>query len=265
MKTHEKVYDIIDLREQILSKVERKKDKNQKKIYDEVFDHSTLLSIWKLISDNVIETIDYPVSTGKEGNVFKATGKVMSTTKKYVKRNLAVKIYRISNTTFRHIQKYISHDSRFIGIKKNRAKVIYAWAQREYSNLSKLYDANISVPKPITYLRNILVMDYIGDDFAPAPELRFVKLSTPERMFNTIMRMVKKSYRKAKIVHTDLSEYNILVWRNKPVFIDVAQGIGVQHPRATEMLTRDVENIVRYFRKFGISGDKNKILRDILK
>ena len=50
-----------------------------RKTQDEVFDKSTLLSLEKLISNRVIDTLDFPISTGKEGNVFRG----ISSDKKY--------------------------------------------------------------------------------------------------------------------------------------------------------------------------------------
>src|SRR5213594_4288507 len=52
----------------------KEKDSETRKTYDEVFDHAALLTIADLITDGVISTLDYPVSTGKEANVFHATG-----------------------------------------------------------------------------------------------------------------------------------------------------------------------------------------------
>ena len=43
-----------------------------RKTQDEVFDKSTLHTFEKLISDRVIDILDFPISTGKEGNVFRA-------------------------------------------------------------------------------------------------------------------------------------------------------------------------------------------------
>src|SRR2546421_6648280 len=52
----------------------REKDSETRKTYDEVFDHAARLTIAERITDGVISTLDYPVSTGKEANVFHATG-----------------------------------------------------------------------------------------------------------------------------------------------------------------------------------------------
>ena len=66
-----------------------------RKTQDEVFDKSTLQNLEKLISNKVIDSLDFPISTGKEGNVFRA----ITPNKEYV----ALKIYRTSNSTFKSV------------------------------------------------------------------------------------------------------------------------------------------------------------------
>ena len=68
------------------------------KTLDEVFDKQTLLRLGKLISDHVIEYVDFPISTGKEAIIFRA----VTPTKEFI----AIKIYRTSTLAFKHITKY---------------------------------------------------------------------------------------------------------------------------------------------------------------
>ena len=57
------------------------------------------------------------------------------------------------------------------------------------------------------------------------------------------------SYRKNKLSHGDLSEYNILNVREKPYIIDVGQAVPEGHPLYKELHTRDMKNMYRYWRK----------------
>src|SRR5207247_8940248 len=77
----------------------KQKDSATRKTYDQVCDHAALLTIASLISDGVISTLDYPVSTGKEANVFHGTDASG--------RPKALKIYRIATATFRNMATYI--------------------------------------------------------------------------------------------------------------------------------------------------------------
>lgn len=56
-----------------------------------------------------------------------------------------------------------------------------------------------------------------------------------------------------RLVHGDLSEYNLLWYKNKLVFIDVSQSVEQDHPRALEFLRKDCSNIADWFRKRGLA------------
>lgn len=228
-----------------------------RKTQDEVFDKSTLLTIGKLISDKVIDIIDFPISTGKEGNVFRAV-----TPKKSL---VAVKIFRTSTSTFKHISEYIFGDPRFKSLHKTRHDIVYAWTKKEFRNLELLEKIGVRAPKPITFSNNVLVMSYIGEKRKPAPILKEVIVDNPKEIFDTILDYISKMYKKARLVHGDVSAFNVLIYRKKPYLIDVGQGVLLDHPNSHEFLRRDIANIVNYFRKYGIRADENKIYKKIIK
>lgn len=235
----------------------RRKDSSDRKSYDEVFDQQNLMRVYKLFSDGVMDKFDFPISTGKEGNVFRA-----STLKGEL---LAVKIYRTSTSTFSEMHKYIAGDPRFRGVPKSRKKLILAWAEKEFQNLRLFYNAGVRVPKPIARHDNIVVMEYIGDEVEPAKQLRYVKVDDPEGVARTVLGYVRLGYQKAKLVHCDLSEFNILMKGDEPVIIDVGQGVLLGHANAEEWLERDVFNVVRYFNRYGLKLDVKKELEEIRK
>ena len=228
-----------------------------RKTLDEVFDKSTLHALEKLISDKVIDILDFPISTGKEGNVFRG----VTSDKTYV----AVKIYRTSTSTFKHISDYIIGDPRFASLPKNRRDVIFAWTKKEFKNLERLNKVGVRSPKPITKIKNVLVMEYIGDEERPAPALKDVQLDDPESMFNTLIDFISVMYKKAELVHSDMSAFNVLIHDNKPYVIDLGQGVLLEHPQAYEFLKRDIYNVISYFKKFNIKADEKQIYMDITK
>ena len=61
--------------------------------------------------------------------------------------------------------------------------------------------------------------------------------------------MVKSLYAKAELVHADLSEYNIMIWKDHPVFIDLSQSTHKNHPSSLIFLRRDLNNINTFFVK----------------
>ena len=227
-----------------------------RKTIDEVFDKSVLHTLEKLISDKYIEILDFPISTGKEGNVFRG----VTSDKKFV----AVKIYRTSNATFKHISKYIIGDPRFTSIHYTKRDVIYSWTKKEYKNLKRLEEIGIRAPRPIVYMKNILIMQYIGDLKKPAVMLRNFPLKNPKKVFDELIEFISKMYKKAEMVHADLSAFNILMFRNKPYLIDLGQAVLLEHPNSLEFLKRDILNIVTYFKKYNIKADVNNIFEKIV-
>jgi len=228
-----------------------------RKTQDEVFDKSTLHTLEKFISDRVIDILDFPISTGKEGNVFRG----ITPDKKFV----AVKIYRTSTSTFKHISDYILGDPRFKSIHRTRRDIVFAWAKKEFKNLERLHKAGVRAPRPIKYSNNVLIMEYIGSSNKPAPLLRDVTLKNPKEIFDILIDFISKMYNKARLVHGDFSAYNVLMHKNKPYLIDLGQGVLVEHPNAQEFLKRDIHNLVNYFKKFDIQADENKIYNTITK
>lgn len=60
--------------------------------------------------------------------------------------------------------------------------------------------------------------------------------------------MIRDMFIKAKLVHGDLSEYNILYFKEELYIIDVSQTMEDNHPVAIEFLKRDLYNMNLYFK-----------------
>jgi len=234
------------LKERMFKQEARRKDADQRKTYDEVFDHRTLKLVYKFMIDGTFDTLDFPISTGKEGNVFRATdGDGLF---------LAVKIFRTSNSTFKNIQRYIGGDPRFKGYEKNRRKLLSAWAQKEYRNLVRMHKTGASVPRPVEQRENIIVMEFLGSEGLPFPLLKDVEVDDYQKCLDLIVKDIRLIHDEAGLVHGDLSEYNIM-YSDTHHIIDVGQGMLVTHPGAGELKTRDRDNLMRYFIKKGVNID----------
>ena len=216
---------------------------DERETYAEVFDNQTLMVLYDYMTRGYIDTIHYPVSTGKEGNVFYATDEEGE--------GVAVKIFRTSTSTFKRVSKYIEGDPRFKGLTGNRRKIIYAWTNKEFRNLDRYCEAGIPVPEPIAFRKNVLLMEYIGDENGPAPQLKDVEMDDPTAMYDDVVSFIIDGYRDAHLVHGDLSEYNILMQDGQPIMIDVGQAVTIDHFNAKEFLERDVRNVNRFFRQRG--------------
>ncbi|WJI09249.1 serine protein kinase RIO [Methanobacterium sp. CWC-01] len=245
-------YDLQKMRE-----IKRLKSVEDKRTGSEVFDRLTLETLYKLAKQGYINLLKGAISTGKEANVFKGVDD---------QGNLvAVKIYRVSTSDFKKMQYYIQGDPRFKVNTSNKRQMIKTWVMKEFRNLKRAEEAGIPVPHPIIAKNNVLVMEFIGDSQGnPSPLMRETEVANPKKMVNDIVDIVAKLYNDAKIVHGDLSSFNILIREDNPVIIDVSQAVVRDHPLALELLKRDIENLIRDFKKLGINISIDEIKSKIM-
>jgi len=223
--------------------------KERVKIESEVFDRRALLNLARLIKKGIISTVDYPVSTGKEANVFRATAPGG--------QYLAVKIYKIETAPFFRKSRYLEGDPRFKKIKHTDWEIVKAFARKEYKNLEICAKANVHAPRPYYVIDNIVVMGFLGRGDLPFPTMDLAG-TRGESDLDMILNDMRKMYR-AGLVHADVSEYNVMQGE-VPYLIDFGQGVVAGHPYAEKFLERDVEVILKYFAKYGIKKDPKKTL-----
>lgn len=219
---------------------------SERAVLEEVFDRSTLMTIYHLMNKGIIDEIYGSVKAGKESKLYWGKDKEGN--------YLAIKIFLTVSAEFKKgMLVYIQGDPRFTRVRRDTRSLIYLWARKEFKNLHSAFEAGVSVPKPITVRRNVLIMEFIGENGISAPLLREIPLKNPGRIYRQILANVKRLYRKAKLVHADLSEYNVMIWKGKPVLFDVSQAVPREHPMASEFLHRDLKNISRYFKRLGVA------------
>jgi len=237
---------------QFIEKIVR--DKNTRQIFDDVFDNATIMAVHDLSRKKYFRTVEHIIATGKEGNVFKC---------KAGKNFFALKIYKIETSEFKHMTDYLKGDERFKNVRKDKLEIIKAWTKKEFRNLNDLNKVGVRVPLPIASNRNCLVMEYIGDEEGnPSPTAKKKPFENPEKQYKLMCEYMAVMV-KAKLVHADLSEYNILNKDEEMIIIDVGQTVSTLHPKAQEFFERDVRNLSKWFRKQGIDTDYEKMYADI--
>ena len=229
---------------------QKSKPKEEFKTWGDVFDQFTQKTVYKLITQGHFEGLESPISIGKESNVFSAIKKDGS--------RVMVKIYRLETCDFNRMLDYIKDDSRFVQLKKGKRNIIFSWVQREFRNLLKAREANVSVPTPLTFLNNVLVLEFIGENGIIAPKLKDLIPRNPKEFFEKIILNMRKLHH-AGFVHADLSAFNILNDQERPVFIDFSQCTTLDSSRAKEYLERDIRNICNFFKKNGLKLDELKV------
>jgi RIO kinase 1 len=241
-----------DAKHQKIHSEKRKKDNSERKTGNEIFDKITLETLYKLANQGHIDVLNGAISTGKEANVL--TG--VTDDEKFI----AVKIYRIATSDFKKMDYYLNGDPRFNIKTKNKRKIIYSWVTKEFKNLTRLYDAGVNVPKPITSSNNVLLIEFIGDENGnPAQPVKNQPPQNPDEFWNKLLVQLKLFVNEAKLVHGDLSNYNILNLNEEPIIIDVSQSVVLDNPISKELLERDINTLVREYTKLGVKTNFNEV------
>ncbi len=230
------------------------KDIDDFKIFSEVFDTSTLMSVYNLLNGGKVVAVHGCVRMGKEACIHLAEAK---------RGVVILKIYRIATSDFRNMWQYLQGDPRFHRIGRNRREVIYTWASREYRNLMAAHKAGCRCPRPIALEKNLILMQCIKRKRLPAPRLVDIEVEDTESIFNSIVESYKALYQGGGLVHGDLSPYNVLVGDKGPVMIDFSQGTVKENPKATNLLFRDIQTFMPYLAKVGISADVQELAEAI--
>ena len=80
-----------------------------------------------------------------------------------------------------------------------------------------------------------------------------IPLSSYSDLYQELILTVRKMYHECKLVHADLSEYNILYHDSHLYIIDVSQSVEHDHPHAFDFLRNDVKNTEEYFARRGVA------------
>jgi len=223
----------------------KEKRSEEYEVLEEVFDRSTLMVIYDFMKKGTINEIHGVVKAGKESRVYWGKDKNG--------KELAIKIYLVVSSEFRKgILRYIEGDPRFKGVKHDTRSLIFAWAQKEYKNLELAMRAKVRVPRPIAVKNNVLVMEFIGNEGESAPSLKEKPPKNPEKVYEELLVYLQMLYCKAELVHGDLSEYNVMIWKDRTVVFDMSQAVVLTHPMADFLLRRDLTNLNKYFGRLGV-------------
>ncbi|MEM2321040.1 MAG: RIO1 family regulatory kinase/ATPase [Candidatus Bathyarchaeia archaeon] len=208
------------------------------------------LALNAFVKAGILESLGKPLGVGKESDVYDALTQRGE--------RVAVKFHRLGRTSFRQTR-------RLRGYAVERRHITWLYqsrlaAEREIEALRLVYPCGVSAPKPIAQNRHVVVMGMIEGDC-----LFRVNLPDPETTLNKIIENVRLAYVDARVVHGDLSEYNIVITPSWHVLIiDWPQYVKVYHPSAEMLLKRDVLNILKFFRrKYGITRDLSDTLKYI--
>ncbi|MDK2791116.1 MAG: kinase 2 [Methanothermococcus sp.] len=212
-----------------------------------------ILAINAFVKKGLIVAIGGKLGVGKEGDVYNILLEN--------NREAVLKFHKLGRTCFTRGKRYRDYLAN-----KRHISWLYAsrlTAEKEFNVLDRLFPI-VKVPEPIEQNRHAIIMGKLNGD-----ELKKVDLGALDidinKFFWDIIDEVKKAYNLG-YVHGDLSEFNILVdQEGNFVIIDWPQAIEVGKKGkiynlpfdeveydSEFYLKRDLENLLRYFKKYGI-------------
>lgn len=224
----------------------RIKDKADRATVDQVLDRRTIRILSKIITQGHLKEVHGCVSTGKEANVYQAVTESGE--------DRVIKVYKTSILIFKDRDKYVQGEFRFRRgyCRSNPRKLVQTWAEKEMRNLSRIHQAGIPCPKPYLLKGHVLVMDMIGRDGLPAPLLKNATILDKSRycsIYHKLIVYMRRLFQDCKLVHADLSEFNLILLDDEIYIIDVSQSVEQDHVMALEFLRKDCSNVNDYFSK----------------
>ncbi len=210
----------------------------------------SLYSLWRLVRSDKVSMLGKKMGEGKESIIFNC----------YSERygECVLKFHKVGYSSFKKVKEKRDYGTLHFTVLMVRS------AKNEFKALKKLY-GYVSVPKPYDWEGNAVLMELID-----AKELFRVRLENPKDVLEMIIEDVKTMY-SLGVIHGDLSQYNILVNPEGVWYIDFPQHIDLNEVEtdeerqvADEILRRDVENVINYFKKtYRIEKDINSVLKYI--
>jgi RIO kinase 1 len=96
-------------------------------------------------------------------------------------------------------------------------------------------------------------ISFSGQDGWPAPKLKDAPMLDESQAWSLYLQLIgymRVMFVKCKLIHADLSEFNLLLDVNNQLYvIDVSQSVEQAHPNALEFLRLDCRNVTDFFAK----------------
>lgn len=200
------------------------------------------LALMSLTRAGTVHALGSLVGEGKESVVYEALGLTP----------VVLKFHHVGQRSFQAVSR--NRDYGQADGHRTRLHLSRVSAAREYEALRTLHP-DVHVPLPVATNRHVIVMERVE-----GATLNRCRVEEPRDLLTAILADIGKAYRKG-IIHSDLSEFNVMAGPDGFRIIDWPQWVSRDHPNSDALLTRDVATIVRYFcRKYRVRYDEEDAL-----
>ncbi len=202
----------------------------------------SLYSLHRLVRSGKVSMIGKKMGEGKESAIFNCYSEKFG--------ECVLKFHKVGHTSFKKVRELRHYGDLHFSVLAIRS------AKNEFNTLRKL--SGLAVPEAYAWEGNAVVMELVE-----AKELYRVRLMNPDEVLDMILDETGKMLRRG-VVHGDLSQYNVLVSEDGIWIIDFPQSVEVGSEGWKELLCRDIENILTYFRRtYRIEKDINSVMKEL--
>ena len=220
-----------------------------------------------LVESGLVDEVISRLMSGKEADVFVVrSGDDIRCAKVYKeanKRNFKQAVLYQEGRKVRNSRRARAMEK---GSKFGRKQQEETWQTAEVDALFRLAAAGVRVPQPYDCLDGVLLMELITDaEGDVAPRLGDVTMTAEQAIEDhTLVMQYVVLMLYSGLIHGDLSEFNVLVDEKGPVIIDLPQAVDAAgNNNAESMLTRDINNMRRYYGQFAPELLKTKYAKEI--
>ena len=226
------------------------------------------LALHALQKSNTIYSVGNQIGVGKESDIFVVSDEAGE--------QRVLKIHRLGRVSFK---KGVRNKRDYARTKSQKERGAGSWmymsrlaAVKEYTFMSALHEAGLSVPIPLAQNRHQIAMSLI-DGF---PLRQIKNVPDPAGLYAELIEMVVR-LAILGLIHGDFNEFNIMIKEEEddrpgdvmlvPVLIDFPQMVSVDHQNAEMYFDRDIACVKRFFdRRFGFeSTEPGPFFRDVRK
>ena len=233
-------------------------------INNEITELSTQQAVAEAIENGLLVEVQQVIGQGKEAFVCWGIDRYQ--------QQVAVKSYKLYRTTHRGVIHGTYRTSPYA--------IIAQFAKLEFYKNLDLHEAKLPVPQPYKYAGYSYSMELIGDEDGPAPLLRDLSktfFDDPADILEECIDILHDMF-KARYVHGDFSEHNLLFYNDQVFVIDFLQAKNfalkdsvtygsplIPLTRAYRILRKDLSSLLPFFKRaFRIEVDYNEVLNYII-
>ena len=195
------------------------------------------LALKVFVARGLIAGVGRQIGVGKESDIYLVNDDEG--------RRYCLKVHRLGRTSFRAIKKKRDYHSG-----KGSPSWLYLSriaAAKEFAWMKMLRENKYPVPVPVDSNRHCILMQLV--DGTTMTQVRQMGDDIVENTYDYLMRLLERLGRNG-LIHGDYNEYNLMMSdKGKITLIDFPQMMSMDHPNAKVYFDRDVQCIVRLFRK----------------